>query len=685
MPAEDTKGIPEGEPTVLDWFKSLFRGRPIPIPSTERTTGELVVEAEAKLSEAAARGAIMGLRPQPSVGETAKRIESGRPPAVPLLPDLSGLRSSLKAQPWRGAAFVAAWGLWGYVLLRLPHMEPDGSFSGLVIAWVASFILYVVAVASPGKVALPRIRFVRGRSLQIGLALCGVVLVAAVARLWRLGDIPYIINGDEASFGMEAIRILEGEMRDPFSTGHLAQPTMSFFPTSWSISLLGASAAGIRLPSALLGTATVLAAFFLVRRLYGLRLGLMTAIGLATYHYAIHYSRLNLNNIADPLIGALAVLMVYRSLARRDAMSWAITGGVCGLAMYVYTGGRFIPILVGVILVFTWITTGGRQFLYRHGSGLLVLLGAFLLVAGPMLSYAVREPAEFNARINQVGIIQSGWLDREVAIRQEGVPAILLDQFARAFLAFNFYFDRTNFYGMRQPLLDPVFGAIFLIGLGYATIRALTHRSGQKLFPMVAWWWGIIIVGGMMTESPPASQRLVSLAVPVCFFIAFGLFRLVRLASKAVGGLPTSPILAAAVGIFGLMSLKTYFVDFMPQRISGGIRAELAMEAAPLLNELKTDHRIYFVGAPWMFWGFPTLPFLVPDADAEDILEPMVEPPSPAMLEGGKGGVFVILPERINELQVVREGFPEGELFHLYRAADEQFLAAIYIVPPGGG
>jgi 4-amino-4-deoxy-L-arabinose transferase-like glycosyltransferase len=511
----------------------------------------------------------------------------------------------------------------------------------------------------------------------------GVALLALLLRLWQLHVLPYTLSGDEASQGLEAVRVIEREIRNPFTTGWLGVPTMSFFFNSLTIRLFGADVLGLRLPWVFVGTATVLITFVLVKRLKGVTLALVVMALLATYHYHIHYSRLGSNQIADPMFLALSLLLLYRGLDRRNWLDWALCGVVAGLAFYFYAGARLTPVVITAVLGYLFIRNP-RQFWREHGVGLLVAAAAFIITAGPMIQYAVRFPDDFNARINQVGIIQSGWLEREVELRGESVGAILFDQFQRAALAFNYYPDRTVWYGLRQPLLDPFFGAIFLLGLIYGTLRLIGREADVRLAPMVAWWWGGMILGGMLTESPPSSQRLITLAVPTCFFIGLILWEIGQLGRQGFAWFPQRPFLLLSVMAFASISLTTYFIDYTPQRISGGPHAGLATEIAPRLNELSADHTFYFIGAPAMYWGFATLPYLVPDAEAEDILEPLTTPIDPDYSQPGRGEVYIFLPARLDELAHVQTTFPRGQIEDFYSVVDGSLMATLYIVPPNG-
>ncbi|MCA9998982.1 MAG: glycosyltransferase family 39 protein [Anaerolineales bacterium] len=524
--------------------------------------------------------------------------------------------------------------------------------------------------------------FVRVRPRPIFLLL--LLLAAFLLRVWRLETIPFTLGGDEASQGLEAVRVLEGTLRNPLGTGWLGVPTMSFFFNSLTIALFGRTIFGLRLAWALVGTANVLVTFLLVRRLAGEKMGWLTAVLLATYHYHIHFSRLGSNQIADPLFLSLALWLLVRALDEGKRRDWGLVGLVSGFAFYFYAGARLTPVVVLAVIAYQF-SRAPRHFWRQHQTGLLIMLLTFLIAAAPMLQYAARFPDEFNARLNTVGIFQSGWLEREVELRQQSHAAVLWDQFQRAAMAFTYYPDRTVWYGLRQPLLDPFFGAMFLLGLLFGTAKLLWWRQAQPTAPLVAWWWGGMLLGGMLTESPPSSQRLITLAVPTCFFVALGLWEVGEMVKTAVfeTGTQTNAVvnglLALAVVVFATISLNTYFNEAVPQRLYGGSHAELATELAPRLNALKGDHRFFFVGAPWMYWNFATLPYLVADAEAVDVGEPPELPPADLSLLIDKGVVYIFLPERFDELTAVQQTLPGGMTEDVV-AVNGRLLATLYIV-----
>lgn len=586
---------------------------------------------------------------------------------------LAGLEKS-----WRHVAFLLSLLLLFLLLRKLPMKTAGELYHVELLAWVSSILLYLLAVVRVDLV-FPRWRSWWRSRQRLALAVGAIIILAFILRVWRLGTIPFTLSGDEASQGLEAIRVIEGEIRNPFSTGWLNVPTMSFFYNSVTIRLLGPSVAALRLPWALIGTATVFITFLLVKQLKGTSLALVAAALLATYHYHIHYSRLGSNQIADPFFMALALLFLSRALDKGSHLDWAMTGVVGAMALYAYAGARLTPVVIATVLGYA-LLRDPRGFWQRHRAGASIAVGALLIVGAPMVQYAIRFPNEFNARINQVGIIQSGWLDQEVAVRGESEVAVLLDQFRRAALAFNYYPDRTVWYGLPQPLLSPLFGSIFLLGLGYGTLRLFGRRADDRLAPMAIWWWMGVVFGGVLTESPPSSQRLITLSVPVCFFIALALWEIVRLARKGIVGVPGRALIAILVLLFALGSLVTYFLEFTPRRIAGGSHAELATEVAPRLRELSPENRIYFVGAPWMYWGFATFPYLVPEADAVDITVPVTEFITAGLVRPEKDAIFVFIPQRVSELETVRKMLPGGEVRRYYSPVDGHVLVTLYEV-----
>jgi phage shock protein PspC (stress-responsive transcriptional regulator) len=409
----------------------------------------------------------------------------------------------------------------------------------------------------------------------------------------------------------------------------------------------------------------------------------MTAALLAAYHYHIHFSRLGSNQVADAFFMAAAFLFLYRANDEGRPFDWVLAGIVAGLAQYWYAGARFVTIMVGVAVIW-FIMRGGKRFLQAQWKGIVMLIGAFLISAGPMLQHAIRFPDDYNARLNAVGVFESGWLQlAEKTWKQGAVPILFGYQLKRAALSYNAYPDRTSWYGSPKPFFDFPMGVLFMLGLGYATLRPVN----RKHFPMLIWWWGAIILGGMLTESPPSSQRLVTTGPPAVFFVALSLEQIGSIVRRVWQSITLNRLLpafgAAAIIALSALSLNWYFNEYTPMLVYGNDTAVIATGIAHYASDhLGPDWRMYFFGPPRMYINFGSIAYLVPDIEGRDIPDPLTAPPPIDFAPNDKNAAFIFLPERRAELDLVRQTYPngEGEVIPSPRLNDPNPLFYVYRV-----
>ncbi len=530
-----------------------------------------------------------------------------------------------------------------------------------------------------------RLRGVSRESWLEIAVVAGLTLLALTLRVAGLERIPYTLGGDEAWHGLLARQVLDGQLRNPFVMGYMSMPTLFYWPLSWSLWLAGNGVMGLRLPAALAGTATVPILYLFARHLWGKRTAVLSALFLATYETHIHYSRLGANNVWDPLFVLLTLWLLDLGLASPDETRrtrfFTLTGLVMGLSAYFYTGARLLPLLVAVYLAFVWIKRRGQRELAESTNGyvwpLLMLVLAFLVTAGPMLSYALSHPDDWNARINQVGIIQSGWLEQEPNLTGKSTLRILAEQFLRSAGAFHVYPDRTVWYGADRPLLGFLAGLFAVLGMGWAVI----HWRERRYFLVLIWLWAVIITGGMLTESPPSSQRLV-LAIPaVALLVAIGLEQSVGLFGRLLDPKRRqweNVALGMLVLILVVGSVRFYFVEYTPSRRYGSANGETATMMGHYLSELDGGTQAYLFGAPRIYWSFGSMSFLAPDVPGQDVVEPLDAPPD--FMDGSRGAVFLFLPERTGELAWVQQAYPGGHLQEFRDAAGQMRFIA-YKVP----
>jgi 4-amino-4-deoxy-L-arabinose transferase-like glycosyltransferase len=514
-------------------------------------------------------------------------------------------------------------------------------------------------------------------------AVASLTLLALLLRVIALEKVPFTLGGDEAWHGLLARQALRGEIRNPFQMSYMSMPTFFYWPLGWSLWLGGNSVFGLRLLAALAGTATVPLFYLMVRGRWGAPTALIASLFLAGYDYHLHYSRLGANNVWDPLFVILTLWAVDRGLAKGTGGEdsggrgrYFLLGGlVMGLSTYFYTGARLLLPLVAVYVAF--VALQQRQRLPRLGSYLVLLALAFLVAAGPMLDFALTHPNEWNARINQVGILQSGWLAREPGLTGKTTVRILAEQFLHSAGAFHVFPDRTVWYGADRPLLGFLAGIFALLGMSWA----VTHWRQRRHFLLLLWFWSVIITGGMLTESPPSSQRLVIAIPAVALLVAIGLEESVGLAQKilALDRKWEHGLLSLLALVLVVDSVYFYFVEYSPERRYGGQNGETATMMGHYLQELDGDWTAYLLGAPRLYWSFGSMTFLAPDVPGVDVLEALTAPPD--FVDPDRGAVFLALPERAGELAWIEQAFPAGKRFEFHGSGGTLRFLAYEVTP----
>jgi hypothetical protein len=138
-------------------------------------------------------------------------------------------------------------------------------------------------------------------------------------------------------------------------------------------------------------------------------------------------------------------------------------------------------------------------------------------------------------------------------------------------------------------------------------------------------------------------------------------------------------VVAAAFTLMALIALvdvNYYFNRVYDNYVLGGLNTVVATEVANFLRDKEpAGQDVYFFGFPRMgYFSLSTIPFLAPDKNGIDIIEPLTIPPdflidSPTL--------FIFLPERLNELELVRQRYPDGAYEEFFSDKGE-FLFAVY-------
>lgn len=510
----------------------------------------------------------------------------------------------------------------------------------------------------------------RPRRLELGL-LVGLLVVAFLVRGRAVARIPTTLSGDEASGGLSAVNFVQGQADNLFSIGWFSFPSLFYGLESLSIRLFGQTIEALRWLSALAGALTVVSVYLLARALFDRPTAWLAAGLLAASHFHIHFSRIGLQNVWDGLFTALTLLGLWRGWQSGWRSAFIVCGMALGLGQYFYVSFRAMPILVLLwslgMALWHWPT------FKRRLADLLLAAYIALILFLPQGLYFLDNPQEFNAPLQRVSIF-NGWLSQEGARTGQSEASLLWRQVAQSALGIT-HVPLKHWYTPGTPLLLPAAAAFFWLGLLWA-VNTWDARHALLVLPILA-----VVVAGALSQDPPASQRYVVVATLAPLLIALPLAQSAGWLARAWPRFGWLAFVGAAlVGVWLMaLDLKLYFVDVYPAYVLGGINTETAMYVAGYLETKEVPEPIYFFGWPRMgYYSIASIAYLEPEFTAQDVMQPLTQPPNWS-LSGPT--LFMFLPERRGELDLVARSYPGGQVAQHARP-DGQVLFITYEVMP---
>jgi 4-amino-4-deoxy-L-arabinose transferase-like glycosyltransferase len=214
--------------------------------------------------------------------------------------------------------------------------------------------------AWPNLSASPVIRTTLPVALVVGLA--------AVLRFWQLDRVGF--NSDEAVYSGTAASLAGNDVMRSMFPVFRAHPL--FLQILLSTGMHGSvSDWTARAITALIGIATVLAAYGLGRRLYDHKIGLLAALILAVMPYHVVVSR---QVLLDGLMTLCATLVLYcvARYVESAALHWMLAS--CALMGATVLAKETSIVLVGSLYAFFALTPSVRIRIKHVGLGLLVML-----------------------------------------------------------------------------------------------------------------------------------------------------------------------------------------------------------------------------------------------------------------------------------------------------------------------
>lgn len=385
------------------------------------------------------------------------------------------------------------------------------------------------------------------------------VALGAALRLAALDRLPPGLYHDEAFNGLDALRVVEGERPIYFPANNGREP-LYIYLVAGAVAWLGRTPGAVRLPAAVAGILTVIAAYGLTKTLYNRRVAFFTAMITATTLWPVALSRQGFRAALLPLAIALCLWQAARAWRGQRLHDWALAGGLYGLSFYTYLAARLTPLpLLLFVLYLAW---AGR--LRRLWPGALVAGLAAALVALPLALYALNHSDIFFTRAMQVSLFNP-------AIHGGDLPGTLIRQAGRALGMFTLHgADEVRHNVPGRPVFDPAMSVAFLAGIGLALSRAIRGRracherstgsaKGRTREALVLIWTLGMLAPTILSEGAPDFLRAVGV-MPIVFILpALGLETAWTLIATRLGRPCTSVFIAALLLLSTVLTIRDYF------------------------------------------------------------------------------------------------------------------------------
>lgn len=366
---------------------------------------------------------------------------------------------------------------WTYTLVGIASLllfaETNGRWflKDLVISQHIQVVLFgggslLVAYGLGGFNGIISLRTKLSSLLPLGL----IVLVGFILRVWQLAEAVHIMV-DELHFYDGVVHLWNSPMLpllEPLD-GIATFPHTFSYIERWTVALFGADFFGMRFTSSLFGTLTIIAIYLLGRAIADHKLGLIAAALLAVFPPHIHFSRLALNNIADPLFGTFAIAFLVSALRYNRQRDYVLAGMMLAFSSYFYEGGRLLfSVLFSGWLIFTLI----RWRPWHHRRGLVIMGMTAALILLPYYYTSFVQSNNLAPRLTDQG--RAGYILRD--LREKPFQEVFLAHYEDALRPAVFHTiyspDSSRFYyGGNTGVLLWYLVPFYLLGLFYALFR----------------------------------------------------------------------------------------------------------------------------------------------------------------------------------------------------------------------
>ena len=563
-----------------------------------------------------------------------------QPTALPPVPIRSAAMDSAAGILGGSAAFAAL--LWSIAAYSYHgHVFASNLSTWACVMWAGGLVLALLWLGIHGRQSTRGARSEAAgtpiRKAELA-ALALILLAGAGLRLWHLGGLPEGVWSDEVDSMQDAIRLLHMPFQ-PFAPGNSGHnPSLYFYAIAGVFKVAGPSITAARVTSALFGMGGIVVVYLLGKLGGGPALGLIAAALITVAPWSITFSRVAMPDIPVPAVTGLGYFFLIRALRDGKPFDFGAGGIALGASFLVYPGA-YVPGILAVVLLW-WRGRSDPAYRLATRQARLLLPLALVAAAAPTLIVIVRDTDFALARVRSLSLLN------EYPDLHHRASALLsnLRTYLLMFTVAGDHNGRHNLSG--APMLDPVTGACFLLGVGMCLRRFSSWYARTMIL-----WLAANLAGGMFsltTEAPHAARTIGALA-PLAIIAALPLAFLAEFIRQAASQSKFKAVPAACLSVVAplavasILGVHRYFGEQATSPTSwyamDGMQTLAARAIPPLLRRQLTVAIAPGMSDDWI------IPILAPQWTLQRFSpsDPVPRPPPP-------GGAALIVPASDSEL-----------------------------------
>lgn len=350
----------------------------------------------------------------------------------------------------------------------------------------------------------------------------GIVILGFILRIVAIDKHPVGFTPDEASFGYDAYSLLKTG-KDQWgvsfplvfrSFGDFKLPLYTYLTTPL-VAIFGLTVFAVRLPNAILGSFAVVVVYFLAKKLFGEKVGLMASLLLAISPWHIALSRGAFEANLTTFFLPLGIFLFLSNL--RTPRSLGVVGSalIFGLNLFSYHTARILtPLIVFYLIYRNWGIVKNKIILFLTIFGVSLLTAVYFYFIG-------------GSRLASSGIFDLPFGDGRYLARLAGEPSVIarllynrpifiVEQFLRSYLSyFSPQFLFTQGAGEGTYGMVPGFGVIYLIEFIFLAgfiIKAIKEKSLN--FGFLIFWILVSPIPASLTKGPGYAANRAAFMLP---------------------------------------------------------------------------------------------------------------------------------------------------------------------------